>query len=82
MTRPGKYSPKDEHYEDTPEQVLNREARNRARYKLGKPGKDVAHIKPLSGGGTNAPKNLRVEPVAKNRGWRAGRKGYSVPVDK
>jgi hypothetical protein len=73
---------KEDKYEDTPKQVLNREARNRASYKLGKPGKDVAHVKPLSGGGTNAPKNLRVESVAKNRGWRGGQRGYKVPVDK
>lgn len=34
-------------------------------------GKDVAHIKPLSKGGTNAPSNLKVQSPSKNRG-RAG----------
>ena len=30
-------------------------------------GKDVDHIKPLEKGGTNAPSNLRLVPVSKNR---------------
>jgi hypothetical protein len=45
-------------------------------------GKDIAHIKPASAGGKTAPGNLKVEPAAKNRGWRANEAGYKVPVDK
>lgn len=44
-------------------------------------GKDIAHIKPLSGGGKTAPGNLKVEPATKNRGWRKSG-GYKVPIDK
>ena len=74
-------------YENTPEQVKHREERNRARAmetkKLGhKPAGDVAHVTPESKGGHTAPSNIKVESVAKNRGWRGGRKGYDVPVDK
>jgi hypothetical protein len=43
---------------------------------------DVAHIKPLAGGGINSLGNSRVETVAKNRSWRKGQKGYHVPIDK
>lgn len=31
-------------------------------------GKDVAHIKPVSKGGTNAPSNLKLQPRSANRG--------------
>ena len=31
-------------------------------------GKDVHHLTPVKSGGTNSPKNLAVESVAKNRG--------------
>lgn len=31
-------------------------------------GKDVAHIKPVSKGGTNAPSNLKLQPRSVNRG--------------
>ena len=73
-------------YEETPTQVKHREERNRARReetkKLGHPPKgDVAHIKPMATGGKTAPGNIKVESVNKNRSWRAGRKGYSVPRD-
>ena len=40
-------------------------------------GKDVAHIKSLKNGGTNAPGNLRVQSRAKNRGWRKGSASYN-----
>jgi hypothetical protein len=78
---------KEEHYEDSPAQIKHREERNLLRAhmekKLGHPlHGDVAHINPLAGGGSNALTNARVESIAKNRSWRAGRKGYSVPVDK
>jgi hypothetical protein len=74
-------------YEEQPAQVKHREERNKARAeetkRLGrKPAGDVAHIVPESKGGHTTAKNVRVESVAKNRGWRAGRRGYDVPVDK
>lgn len=86
MTKPRDYKHATE-YEERPEQVKHREARNRARALLAKghpeklSGRDVAHIKPMQKGGTDAPSNLRAESVAKNRGWRKGRKGYDVPKD-
>ena len=61
-------------YEDSPEQVKNREARNKARAQLAKEGKvhkgdgkDVDHIKPLSKGGSGAKGNLRVKSAGSNR---------------
>lgn len=74
-------------YQGRPEQIKHREERNQARRaeeKAGKAvaGKDVAHIKPLAGGGSNASSNERVESAAKNRSWRRGMTGYRVPVDK
>ena len=36
-------------------------------------GLDVDHIKPIRDGGTNAPSNLRMLSVKRNRGWRDGR---------
>jgi hypothetical protein len=63
-------------YEDTPAQVKNREARNRARYDLEKAGKvhkgdgrDVDHVRPLAKGGSTSTSNLRVISVHKNRGY-------------
>ena len=44
-------------------------------------GKDIAHIKPASKGGKTVASNLKVEAAGKNRDWRAGQKGYSVPTD-
>lgn len=74
-------------YEEQPAQVKHREERNRARAALAKTRSkplsgDVGHKKPLAGGGSNAPSNVHVESVAKNRGWRKGRHGYSVPTEK
>lgn len=74
-------------YQGKPEQIKHREERNKARAeetkRLGhKPAGDVAHIRPLAGGGSNSLSNARVESVAKNRSWRGGQKGYKVPVDK
>lgn len=73
--------------EDRPDEIKRREARNLARAhetkRLGRnPAGDVAHIKSLKGKGTNAPSNIRVETVKRNRGWRAGESGYKVPIDK
>jgi hypothetical protein len=65
-----------EKYEDSPQQVKNRMARNRARYKLMKEGKvhkgdgkDVAHVKALDKGGTNKD-GVRVESASKNRSFK------------
>lgn len=74
-------------YENSPQQIKNREARNTARRhaeQAGKNigGKDVAHVVALDNRGSAADANTRVESVAKNRSWRKGRRGYSVPVDK
>ena len=63
-------------YQGTEEQKKNRAARNAARAKLAKlgkvkkgDGKDVDHAKPLSKGGTNATKNLRVKTASNNRSF-------------
>ena len=65
-----------EKYEDSPEQVKNRMARNRARYKLMKEGKvhkgdgkDVAHVKAFDKGGTNKD-GVRIESASKNRSFK------------
>lgn len=65
-----------ESYEDSPEQVRNREARNRARREYEKKhGKlptdvEVDHIKPLSKGGSPLKAgNLRAVPASTNRSF-------------
>ena len=62
-----------------PEQIKNRSKRNQARRKLMKEGlvkkgdgKHVDHIRPLSKGGSNGRKNLRV--VSKKTNLRKGKK--------
>jgi hypothetical protein len=62
-------------YENSPQQVKNREARNRAHAamerKVGKAamaGKDVDHKKALKSGGSNSTSNLRLRSVHANRG--------------
>ena len=74
-------------YQGRPEQIKHRAERNEARRaetkKLGHaPTGDVAHVQPLVRGGANTLKNEKVESAAKNRSWRAGQKGYKVPLDK
>lgn len=68
-------------YQSSPEQKANRAARGRARYEMEKKGKvkkgdgkDVAHEKPLSEGGSNSASNLKVQSIKKNRG-RVGKDG-------
>lgn len=63
-----------------PEHIKERAERDMARRKMIKEGKahkgdglDVDHIKPIRDGGTNAPSNLRMLSVKRNRGWRDGR---------
>jgi len=60
-------------YHGTPEQRRLRALRNQARRKLMKEGKvkkgdgmHVDHIKPLSKGGSNGKKNLRIVPAKTN----------------
>lgn len=65
---------------ETAKRVMNNAARAAAMKKgLVKKGdgKDVAHVKALSNGGSNAPGNLKVQNRAKNRGWRT-ESGYKV----
>lgn len=71
-------------YEDTPEQVKNRMARNRARYKLLKEGKvhkgdgkDVAHKKALDKGGSNKD-GVIVQTKSANRSFKRDSKGNLV----
>ena len=71
-------------YNARPEQVAKRVLNNTARREAIKDGrasvgdgKDVAHIKSLENGGTNAKGNTRVESRSKNRGWRKGSGSYN-----
>ena len=75
---------KEAQYENSPEQVKNRMARNRARAKLmreGKvkkgDGKDVAHVKAFDKGGTNK-EGVRVESKSANRSFKRDSKGHLV----
>lgn len=72
-------------YENSPAQVANREARNRARAQVEKrlgrklsTNVDVDHKLPLKLGGSDAPSNLRAIPESRNEAWRKGAKGYKV----
>jgi len=56
--------------------AARREAIDRGTASVGD-GKDVAHIKALANGGTNAKGNTKVESRASNRGWRAGSGSYN-----
>lgn len=71
-------------YNAKPENVAKRMKNNAARREMiasGKAavgdGKDVAHLKSLEHGGTNARSNLAVQSTAKNRGWRRGSASYN-----
>ena len=84
MTAPRKYA-KATAYENQPDQVKNREARNRARAETEKKighklphDMEVDHKNPLGAGGSAAITNTRVIPESRNRAWRAGSKGYKV----
>ena len=79
----------DTKYESSPEQIKNREARNRARYQLEKKGlvhkgdgKDVDHKKPLDKGGSGSLSNTRVVDETVNRGWRKGSGSYDPSKQK
>lgn len=71
-------------YENTPEQVKKRMARNRARYKLLKEGKvhkgdgkDVAHKVALDKGGSNAD-GVKVQERGANRSFKRDSKNNLV----
>jgi hypothetical protein len=63
-----------DNYQGKPEQIKNRTERNKARADLKKKGvdvagKDVAHVKALSKGGSNKT-GVRVEAASKNRSFK------------
>ena len=67
---------KEDAWENSPEQVKNRMARNRARAEMMRKGvvhkgdgKDVDHVKPIAKGGGNTPGNLRAIPKSQNRSF-------------
>jgi len=69
-------------YQGKPEQIKKRAIRNAARSEMEKKGvvskgdgKDVGHAKALSKGGSNHPKNLRVESVNGNRSFARNKDG-------
>jgi hypothetical protein len=71
---PRDYRKEYDNYQGKPEQIKNRSERNKARADLKKKGvdvegKDVAHIKALSKGGSNKT-GVRVEPASKNRSFK------------
>ena len=71
-------------YQGKPEQIKNRDARNKARREMMKAGKvhkgdgkDVDHVTPLSKGGSNTTSNMRVKSEHANRSYKRG-KDHSV----
>jgi hypothetical protein len=65
---PRDYKKEYREYHGKSEQVANRSKRNQARRKMkAKPGQEVDHKKPLSKGGSNSKKNLRVVSRRANR---------------
>lgn len=74
---PGQIRKMDRGYNARPEMKRRRAANNKARAVLEKEGKvrkgdgkDVAHKRALSKGGSNKRSNLTVQTQHKNRGWR------------
>lgn len=74
-----------EKYHASPKAKKERAMRNAARAEFEKKGlvhkgdgKDIDHKRPLSRGGTNADSNLRVQSVAKNRGYRRDAKNRPI----
>jgi hypothetical protein len=71
---------KQQKYDGKPSVIADRALRNAARAKLKKEGvdvrgKDVAHKKALSKGGSNEVKNLSVQAKAKNRSFKRDKNG-------
>jgi len=78
VNKPRPYKKEYEEYQGTPEQIKKRATRNAARAKLMKEGKvskgdgkDVAHTKALSKGGSNTT-GLKVESAEANRSFLRG----------
>ena len=76
VNKPRPYKKEYEQYQGTEEQKKNRAVRNAARAKLMKEGKahkgdgkDVAHVKALSKGGSNAD-GVTVQASSKNRSFK------------
>ena len=68
--KPRNYKEEYETYHGTPSQIKKRAARNKARKDMGLKngdGKEVDHKKPLSKGGSNTKKNLKVTTRKANR---------------
>lgn len=68
-----------DNYQGTEEQKKNRAERNTARRQakakgLNVNGKDVAHVKALSKGGSNKD-GVRIEPASKNRSFKRNKDG-------
>ena len=64
------YKKEYKNYHSKPEQKINRAKRNKAHRVSGLEkgsGKEVDHIRPLSKGGSNGPKNTRVVKQSTNR---------------
>lgn len=73
---------KQERLSESPERKEARRQRNRARYRLMKEGKvrkgdgmHVDHITPLSKGGSNSPRNLRVRSGRANSSYQRNSRG-------
>lgn len=67
----------DRGYNAQPHKIADRAQQNAARDYMKKKvgaaaiaGKDVAHGKAVSAGGSNKPSNLSIQTQKKNRGWR------------
>jgi len=77
VNKPRPYNKEYAQYHSKPEQIKNRATRNAARAEMVKKGrvrkgdgKDVDHATPLSKGGTNRSKNLRVKTAGDNRSFK------------
>lgn len=68
MAKKRDYKKEYQDFHGKPEQIKKRSMRNQARRKMNaKPGQEVDHKKPLSKGGTNSRKNLRLVSRKVNR---------------
>ncbi len=68
MAKKRDYKKEYQDFHGKPDQIKKRSMRNQARRKMNaKPGQEVDHKKPLSKGGTNSRKNLRLVSRKVNR---------------